>query len=108
MIVFCPRCGRQHIDAPARGWNNPPHCSHLCAFCGWIWRPCARPTIGVAAIEQLGLMDSRPVISGEIGGSNVVRLARAEMLERMVNETCDPRERTRLAEEAARLRAVES
>lgn len=73
MVLYCPKCGLQHIDAPepeqeltgtehvpglppkpyvyrgrpAGAWMNPPHKSHLCAGCGHIWRPCDRHTNGV-------------------------------------------------------------
>lgn len=73
MVLFCPDCGRQHIDAPeyegdeARrrwhsgkpmGWANPPHRSHLCRGCGHIWRPADVPTNGVAAVKTKGKADS--------------------------------------------------
>lgn len=63
MILHCPGCGEQHIDAPEpeRGWTNPPHRSHLCARCGFIWRPADVPTIGVAAIATKGEKDDPPV-----------------------------------------------
>jgi len=60
MILFCPSCGTQHVDAPepSIGWENPPHRSHLCHACQHVWRPCDRPTNGVAAIETAGKGDS--------------------------------------------------
>jgi len=41
MVLHCPTCGHQHIDAPKpeAGWHNPPHRSHLCEQCKTIWRP---------------------------------------------------------------------
>jgi hypothetical protein len=76
MVLYCPTCGMQHIDAPtncdmgvgceevgicyaeAHGepdrcsrWTNPPHRSHLCHGCGHIWRPYDIPTNGVKSIE---------------------------------------------------------
>jgi hypothetical protein len=78
MLLFCPKCGLQHIDAPEDGfhegadaqsgawsprWDNPPHRSHLCLGCGHIWRPCDRYTTGVAAIETAGKADGSPVPS---------------------------------------------
>lgn len=62
LILFCPVCGLQHVDAPAPelDWDNPPHRSHLCARCGTIWRPCDLPTTGVAAIGTRGSLDSWP------------------------------------------------
>ena len=80
MILHCPSCGMQHVDAPdtspdhavcdrmcdcAAGhcdaspvaWTNPPHRSHLCHGCGHIWRPADVPTNGVAAITTQGKND---------------------------------------------------
>lgn len=66
MILHCPRCGRQHIDRdeaptiPDEGglnWHNPPHRSHLCHGCGFIWRPADVCTQGVAAIQTKGERD---------------------------------------------------
>jgi hypothetical protein len=49
LVLFCPRCGAQHFDAPdiGNGWTNPPHKTHLCAACGETWRPFEFPTEGV-------------------------------------------------------------
>lgn len=73
MVLFCPECGMQHIDAPESeqravmgnasvlmkaGWTNPPHRSHLCAGCGHIWRPADVPTNGVRAVKTKGKADS--------------------------------------------------
>jgi hypothetical protein len=74
MVLHCPACGLQHIDAPepnmgaitgdgvkienAHNWTNPPHRSHLCHGCGHIWRPADVPTNGVAAIKTRGERDS--------------------------------------------------
>jgi hypothetical protein len=78
MILHCPACGMQHVDAPESGsrilyadepindqshgtlpgWANPPHRSHLCSGCGHIWRPADVPTNGVAAIKTQGKNDS--------------------------------------------------
>lgn len=76
MVLFCPNCGKQHIDAPepakedlstldtmkrptyVRAWTNPPHRSHLCHDCGCIWRPADVPTNGVAAITTKGKADT--------------------------------------------------
>ncbi len=62
VMLFCPKCGRQHIDAPEpeTGWTNPPHKSHLCHGCGTIWRPADVPTNGVAAIATSGKADTWP------------------------------------------------
>ena len=85
MVLHCPNCGMQHIDAPEEAptrtfscqhaysttcgacdpsgrarelWNNPPHRSHLCHGCGHIWRPADVPTNGVAAVKTKGKDDS--------------------------------------------------
>lgn len=71
MVLFCPCCGLQHIDAaePDLGssadgsgdvplWTNPPHRSHLCRNCGHVWRPADVPTNGVEAVKTKGRNDS--------------------------------------------------
>lgn len=78
MVLFCPQCGVQHVDAPESGvvfmqdasghqgdaptvvgaWDNPPHRSHLCHACGHVWRPADVPTNGVPAIKTTGKADS--------------------------------------------------
>lgn len=62
MVLTCPNCGHQHIDAPDpdNGWDNPPHRSHLCADCGIIWRPADVPTYGVEEIKTWGKADTWP------------------------------------------------
>jgi len=60
MVLHCPSCGLQHIDAPSPGWDNPPHRSHLCHGCGTIWRPADVPTVGVEAIQTRGVADTWP------------------------------------------------
>lgn len=67
MILHCPACRTQHIDAPSKPvpgdgpeWTNPPHRSHLCHSCGHVWRPADVPTTGVLAIETKGKADSPP------------------------------------------------
>jgi len=82
MVLHCPECGVQHIDAPkscsmgvgcdesgvcyaeAHGepdrcdaWKNPIHRSHLCSACGFVWRPADVPTNGVASIKTKGKND---------------------------------------------------
>jgi len=76
MLLFCPRCGLQHIDAPepaheyidnravavtGSDWDNPPHRTHLCQGCGHTLRPSDVPTNGVAAILTHGANDGSPV-----------------------------------------------
>lgn len=74
MVLYCPKCGEQHIDAPEGRvlyadepindqsytpvWTNPPHKSHLCKHCGHQWRPADVPTNGVAAVKTKGENDS--------------------------------------------------
>lgn len=58
MVLYCPKCGVQHIDAASEGWDNPPHRSHLCHACGCVWRPADVPTTGVAAISTTGQADT--------------------------------------------------
>ena len=50
MVLRCPECNGQHVDTPnvAQGWTNPPHRTHLCNFCGHLWRPFEYHTEGVA------------------------------------------------------------
>jgi len=75
MILFCPVCDTQHIDAPddrTQGWVNPPHRSHLCHHCGTIWRPADVATEGVAAIETKGRADTWTV-ENRVGGGGMGR-----------------------------------
>lgn len=77
MVLHCPACGLQHIDAPdnrhylpgtAEEWTNPPHRSHLCHGCGHVWRPADVPTNGVQAVKTKGQGDSplRYVIAARV------------------------------------------
>ncbi len=62
MVLHCPRCGLQHVDAPdpAMDWTNPPHRSHRCAACELIWRPADVATVGVEKIATRGSIDNDP------------------------------------------------
>jgi len=63
MILYCPKCNTQHIDAPdnrTTDWKNPPHKSHLCHGCGHIWRPSDTPTNGVLATASGKDSDTKP------------------------------------------------
>lgn len=79
MLLFCPRCHRQHIDVadevcdvcggrpsackalghrpendrPEWAWKNPPHATHACKFCHLNWRPSNANTNGVESLRQL-------------------------------------------------------
>lgn len=79
MLLFCPRCGHQHIDAPEENerdaglstamevrWTNPPHRSHLCHACECVWRPADVATVGVAAIETTGTADTWTAAQGSV------------------------------------------
>ncbi len=90
ILLFCPMCGTQHIDAEdatksqdglhihngilgVPHWANPPHRSHLCAQCGCIWRPADVATVGVASIETKGKADNfSPPVARELIQSYVV------------------------------------
>ncbi|MFT4103380.1 MAG: hypothetical protein QM674_20590 [Burkholderiaceae bacterium] len=63
MVLYCPRCLFQHIDAPdeTTGWTNPPHLSHRCAKCKLVWRPADVPTRGVMLLETRGPRDADPL-----------------------------------------------
>ena len=63
MILFCPRCGMQHVDKVdlPRGWGDPPHRSHLCERCRFAWRPADVPTYGVMEIKTRSSRDNRPI-----------------------------------------------
>jgi hypothetical protein len=78
MVLHCPKCGKQHIDKPNtlvplvhqesgtvvdELWTNPPHRSHLCHGCGYVWRPADVPTNGVAAVKTKGKADSAPEVA---------------------------------------------
>ncbi len=58
MVLYCPSCGAQHIDEPNGQWTNPPHRSHQCQDCGYIWRPADVPTNGVRATLTKGEADA--------------------------------------------------
>lgn len=62
MVLHCPACNTQHIDKPEpeRGWDNPPHKSHLCHGCGIVWRPADVPTVGVESVTSRGNKDTWP------------------------------------------------
>lgn len=105
MILLCPMCGVQHIDAPethhvdramaeigmvvdySASWDNPPHRSHLCHACGCIWRPADVPTTGVARIETRGKADTFDVSKARELVREQAKGARGEM--RHVAEVAD-------------------
>ncbi len=74
MLLFCPGCGTQHIDEPNTllGWTNPPHRTHMCAKCGYLWRPSDMATNGVDSIKSKGTgdMDPTPTNIAVVGATN--------------------------------------
>lgn len=62
VVLPCPVCGANHIDAPEpeNGWTNPPHRSHVCAYCKCVWRPADVATNGVEAVKTRGKLDNYP------------------------------------------------
>ncbi len=52
MVLHCPICSLLHVDE--NGWELRQHRTHQCQGCGYEWRPCSRPTVGVAAIASPG------------------------------------------------------
>lgn len=108
MVLHCPKCGMQHVDAPepldpqwtpncdiAAPWRNPLHRSHLCHGCGHIWRPADVPTNGVAAIKTKGKADSpaggcaHPAASIERAAPGAVPDVHRKINERAVSATID-------------------
>jgi len=63
MILYCPVCQMQHIDAPNPeiGWEDPPHKSHECQGCKAVWRPCDLATTGVRELATRGKSDTWPM-----------------------------------------------
>lgn len=59
LLLFCPACSGQHVDEPQpeKGWTNPPHRSHECQHCGFVWRPADVPTTGVVTLLTTGKLD---------------------------------------------------
>lgn len=75
MVLHCPACHLQHIDRAVKGWDNPPHRSHLCERCGVVWRPADVYTNGVRAVKTRGAADTpyqRPEDHGKIAGVPVL------------------------------------
>lgn len=61
MLIFCPKCRLQHVDAPHDEWTNPPHRTHECQGCGHLWRIADIPTNGVATLHSKGRNDGSPI-----------------------------------------------
>jgi len=45
LILFCPSCHERHIDEGEA--FEEPHRTHACQFCGFLWAPSTRDTVGV-------------------------------------------------------------
>lgn len=120
MILHCPSCHAQHIDAPddrSAGWANPPHRSHLCHECGTIWRPADVPTNGVARLETIGRADTwHASMADRAGGIDPttncshalerLRLVAADTGPPFGHSSISQREAVEIQAEIARLRAV--
>lgn len=84
MVLHCPACLEQHIDEPERSlgpdntetldWDNPPHRSHLCKHCGFVWRPADVATNGVFRTKTHGKNDM-VLIDGPAHELRMARLA---------------------------------
>lgn len=52
VVLHCPACKLQHIDAPEYPhWRNPPHRTHKCHGCGELWTAADTNTNGVRAVK---------------------------------------------------------
>lgn len=47
MILFCPSCTARHIDEGEWATLEKAHRKHLCAKCGFLWKPALVSTVGV-------------------------------------------------------------
>lgn len=67
MLLFCPACGFQHVDAaePGTDWTNPPHRTHKCKQCKHLWRPADVQTNGVAFIKTALTTISDPILCSD-------------------------------------------
>lgn len=59
-------CGTHKMNCPCEkfvAWLNPPHKSHRCNFCNYVWRPADGYTNGVLALKTTKETDgsSKPV-----------------------------------------------
>lgn len=44
MLLWCPECGKRHVD---KALASKPHHTHACQHCGFCWRPALVATVGV-------------------------------------------------------------
>jgi hypothetical protein len=89
MVLHCPRCSAQHIDAPTGDWTNPPHRSHLCSACKLIWRPADVPTNGVRQTQTHGSADT-PIVPLVLMPRPGASLTKSIERERFAIYECDP------------------
>jgi hypothetical protein len=50
MRLPCEQCGKLHIDEGE--FATLPHHTHLCQYCGAVWRPAIAPTVGVRFLPR--------------------------------------------------------
>jgi hypothetical protein len=96
LLLFCPKCQKQHVDEAKpdvcetcgqsesqcpcdafTAWLNPPHKSHRCTSCNYVWRPADVPTNGVKEIQTKGKADRDaspyPCVVGQMGASVILK-----------------------------------
>ena len=77
-------------------WTNPPHRSHLCHFCGCVWRPADFPTNGVLLVNTVGEKDTwkaHPDVDTHRPMSGIV----AEMCKTLIGRHFDQMDETHLS-----------
>lgn len=52
MILYCPHCHYQHIDEGQWATQARPHRKHVCASCGFTFKPAMVATVGVREIPH--------------------------------------------------------
>jgi rubredoxin len=56
-------CDLGNCECPDfKGWANPPHKSHRCGNCNFVWRPADVPTNGVAHAKTKGDNDTMKLV----------------------------------------------
>ena len=53
MVLHCSACRAQHVDADEWATLEKAHRTHLCAFCGALFRPSHVSTVGVRELPRL-------------------------------------------------------
>lgn len=82
ILLFCPMCFTQHVDQPNPeiNWDNPPHRTHQCRSCNYLWRPSDVPTNGVSKINTAGKNDQSAFPDARLGTISSVRKANADAI----------------------------